>query len=196
MVSVKNLMLLGFMCIALLPAAAQKHIYDVILFGNKIGQTVVERIDKGNGEVQYKLNSSSEVTILFNKKTSAMVFDVLYKDGKLMNSYVKNVKDGVTEIVNILWQETKYVIRKGVETMQLTQAVNFSAVQLYFTEPVGMTRIFSERLGNYCAFKNTAPGVYECKLDNGVNNIYKYRNGVLYELEMSKGASVYMRLVR
>ncbi|MFN8287819.1 MAG: DUF6134 family protein [Chitinophagales bacterium] len=192
----KKCILLLFSCFALLSAVAQKHIYDVVLFGNKIGQTVVERIDKGNGEVQYKLNSSSEVTILFNKKTSAMVFDVLYKDGKLMNSYVKNVKDGVTEIINILWQETQYVIKKGVDTMKLAQAVNFSAIQLYFTEPVGMTRIFSERIGNYCSFKNTAPGVYECKLDNGVNNIYKYRNGVLYELEMSKGASVYMRLVR
>ena len=28
------------------------------------------------------------------------------------------------------------------------------------------------------------------------NHIYKYKNGILYELEMSKGASVFMKLVK
>lgn len=125
-----------------------------------------------------------------------MNYDIYYKDGKLYSAYVKNVKDGVTEIVNILWEATRYVIKKGSEILHLNQQLDFSTINLYFAEPVGKTSIFSERLGAFTAFKKTAEGVYECKLDNGVNNIYRYRNGVLYELEMSKGASVFMRLVQ
>lgn len=175
---------------------AQKRNYDVILFGKKIGNTTVERIDKGNGVVNYKLNSSSEVEILFSKKTSYMNYDIYYKDGKLFSAYVKNVKDGVTEIVNLVWETTQYIIKKGSEVLHLNQQQDFSSISLYFAEPINRTRIFSERMGEFTIFKKVSEGVYECKMANGVNNIYRYRNGVLYELEMSKGASVFMRLVQ
>ena len=130
----------------------------------------------------------------FTHKTSFMNFDVVYKDGKLLSSYCKNVKDGITEIVTVGWEGTRYIIKKGEEVLQLNQLVDFSAIQLYFNEPKGKGKIFSERLGQFCSFIKTAEGEYECKLANGVSNIYRYKNGVLYELEMSKGASVFMKL--
>lgn len=176
--------------------SSQKHNYDIELFGKKIGNTTVERIDKGNGEVEFKMNSASEVNILFAHKTSAMNFDIIYKDGKLISSYCKNVKDGVTEIVTIVWEGTRYIIKKGEEVLQMNQPLDFSSIQLYFNEPKGRRKVFSERLGQFCDFIRTAEGEYACKLSNGVNNIYRYRNGVLYELEMSKGASVFMKLTQ
>ena len=173
---------------------AEKHIYDVVLFGKSIGTTIVEKIDRGNGEVQYKLSSNSEANVLFTKKTSVMNYDILYKNGQLFSAYVKNVKDGVAEVIDILWQQTKYLIKKDNVASELASPVSYSSIHLYFSEPKGKSRIFSERMGTYCTFTNPEPGVYECKMANGVNNIYRYKNGVLYELEMSKGASVYMRL--
>lgn len=181
--------------IAGLASSAQKHVYDIVLFGNKIGQTVVERIDKGNGVMEYKLNSESKVNALFVKKTSVMNYDIMYRNGQLFSAYVKNVKDGVTEISDILWQGTQYLITKGAEMLHLTQPIDFSAIHLYWTEPKGKSDIFSERLGQYCHFTKTGEGEYVCKLADGVSNIYRYKNGVLYEMEMSKGASVFLRLV-
>jgi hypothetical protein len=172
--------------------AAQKNVYDIILFGNKIGQTIVERKETGN-TIQYTLTSKSEANVLFTKKTSEMNYNIVYQNGQLLSAYVKNVKDGVTEISNILWQGTQYMIKKGAEILHINQPISFSSVQLYFTEPIGRASIFSERIGEYCRFTKTGEGVYECKLANGVSNIYRYRNGKLYELEMSKGASVYLR---
>jgi len=187
---------LVFLLISSLALNAQKHLYDVELFGKKIGSTVIERVDKGNGEMEIKLTSNTQVNILFTKKASSMNIDVIYKNGQLFSSYVKNVKDDVTEVVTILWDGAKYIIKKGEETLQLKQAVAFSSTLLYFIEPKGRPVIFSERLGRFCNFKNISEGVYECKLENGVDNIYRYQNGVMYELEMSKGASVFMRLVK
>jgi hypothetical protein len=185
-----------FLLFFALAISAQKHIYDVELFGKKIGSTVVERIDKGNGEVEFKLNSSSVVNIFFTKKTAMMNYDVVYKNGKLFSSYCKNVKDDVTEIVTTLWDGVKYIIKKGEEVWVLNQPIDFSSSYLYFTEPKGKEKIFSERLGQLCIFNNISTGVYRCRLANGVENIYRYKNGVLYEVEMSKGASVFMRLVQ
>ena len=171
-------------------------VYDVELFGKKIGTSTVERIDNGNGEIRYKLYSTSEVENFFMRRTSLMEFDVVYRNGKLFSAYVKNVKNDVTEITTVLWDGVKYVVKKGEQTLQLNQMIDFSAIQLYFTEPLGKVRIFSERLGSYCSFIKQKEGEYFCALENGVDNIYRYRNGVLYELEMSKGVSVYMKLVQ
>ncbi|MCX6199362.1 MAG: hypothetical protein NTY88_09100 [Bacteroidetes bacterium] len=190
----KNL-LLPVLFLFSLSLLAQKHIYEIHLFGKKIGQTIVERIDKGNGEVQFKLQSKSDVNILFTHKTSVMNTEVNYKDGKMISSYCKNVKDGVIEIVSVAWNGTKYLIKKGEEVLQLNQVLDFSSIQLYYVEPTGKTKIFSERIGQICSFVKTAEGEYECKLANGITNIYRYKKGVLYELEMSKGASVFMKLV-
>ena len=176
--------------------AAQKNTYDVLLFGKKIGTTVVERTDKGNGEIIYTLVNSTEVNILFTHKTSSLNFSVIYKNGQLFSSYCKNVKDDVAEIATVLWDGTKYVIKKGEEVFQINQPLDFSAIVLYFVEPVGKTKIFSERLGQFCNFVKLSNGEYQNKLDNGVTNTYRYHNGVLLELEMSKGASVLMKLVQ
>lgn len=186
-----------FVILLFLPAAlvAQKHIYAIELFGKKIGETVVERTDNGKGDVRYQLTSRSEANVLFVRKTSSMDFDITYKNNQLFTSYCKNVKDNVTEIATMAWNGTQYLIHKGEEVLKLSQPLHFSAVQLYFQEPKNKPQIFSERMGEYCRFTCTADGVYECKTPNGVTNIYRYKNGVLYELEMSKGASVFMRLL-
>jgi hypothetical protein len=174
---------------------AQTRVYDVVLWGDKIGTSTIQRIDNGNGEVRYKLNSESEVKNLFVHRTSLMQYEVVYRSGKLFSAYVKDVKNDETTITTIQWDGVKYVIKKGEETVQISNTIDFSAIQLYFTEPAGKPKIFSERLGAYCDFTKEGQGEYLCEV-NGVDNTYRYRNGVLYELEMSKGASVYMRLVQ
>lgn len=192
----KTTFLFFFFSLSIYSAFADKLTYDVILFGKSIGQTTVERIDKGNGEVRYKLINNSEVTILLTKKSSQMHYEIVYKDGKLVSSYAKNVKDGVTEIVNTLWDGAKYVIKKGAETFNLAQPLDYSSILLYFSEPIDRPKIFSERMGQLTTFIKIGTGVYECKTANGVTNTYRYKNGKLIEIEMSKGASVFMRLVQ
>jgi len=53
------------------------------------------------------------------------VMDVVYKNGQLFSSYVKNVKDDVTEVVTIIWDGAKYVIKKGEETFILSKGYLF-----------------------------------------------------------------------
>ena len=181
--------------LSIFSAAAEKLTYDVILFGKSIGRTTIERIDKGNGEIHYKLINNSEVNIFLTKKSSQMHYEIVYKEGTLFSSYAKNVKDGITEVVTTAWDGTKYIIKKGAETLQYVHQIEFSSISLYFNEPINRTRVFSERMGQLTTFVKTGSGTYECKTSNGVTNIYRYQNGKLMEIEMSKGASVFMRLI-
>lgn len=191
-----NKILTSLLIILFIASPAQKHLYDVQLLGKSIGSLNVERIDKGNDEVEYKLNSSSEVNILFTKKYSVMTMDVVYRNGKLFSSYCKNVKDDATEIVTIVWDGARYIIKKGADVLEFDRPIDFSAVMLYFTDPGTRTRIFSERMGQFISFVNSGKGIYESKVpETGVSNTYHYVHGMLTELEMSKGASVFLKLI-
>ena len=120
----------------------------------------MERIDKGNGMVEYDLTSYSEANILFAKKTSALEYRVVYKNGKLFSSYCKSVKDGETEITNIQWDGAKYQIRQDGDEWQQTEPVDYSALLMYFAEPTGRKGFFSERPGRSVEFyKNRRRGI-------------------------------------
>lgn len=175
---------------------SQKRMYDVYLFGKKIGKTEVERVAKEGEVVEYNLESRSEMNIFFSRKTSFTQYHVVYKNGKLFSSYYKDVKDGVTEVVSILWDGSKYIIRKGEEILEFTEPVHFSAMSLYFNEPKNMEHFFSERLTRFFRFIKKPEGIYECQLEKGVSASYYYKNGLLQELQMSKGVSVVMKLVK
>jgi hypothetical protein len=159
--------------------------YDVLLFGKKIGSTVVQREADSKGMTRYQLNHRSEINLLFTKKKSALDFNVTYLHQQLINSSVESIKDGVREMVNVVKDGSKYVIENGLKKSLVNGVIDFSAIHLYFSEPGNRTSIFSERLGEFCTFRKSKDGSYVCELENGVLNIYRYRDGVLNELEMS-----------
>lgn len=169
--------------------------YDVLLFGKKIGSTVVQREADSKGMTRYQLNHRSEINLLFAKKKSALDFNVTYLHQQLINSSVESIKDGVREMVNVVKDGSKYVIENGLKKSLVNGVIDFSAIHLYFSEPGNRTSIFSERLGEFCTFRKAKDGSYICELENGVLNIYRYRDGVLNELEMSSRlGTIFLRL--
>lgn len=191
-----RILLLPVFLVVCLTGFAQKHVYDVILFGKKVGSTTVERIDKGNGIIEYKLNHNSEVNMLFAHKSSFMSFDVIYSNNKLYSSSCKNVKDGVTEITTLVWDGNQYVINRDGKTTYYKQQVDYTTMLLYYFEPVSKTKVFSERLGEDLSITTLAKSEYQFKVAGGATNTYRYRNGTLYEIGINKGASVYLKLVQ
>ncbi|MBL0308222.1 MAG: hypothetical protein IPP77_00530 [Bacteroidetes bacterium] len=178
-----------------LQSFCQKRAYDVYLFGDKIGRTIVERVETDHETIEYKLESKSEMNILFTKKTAYTYYDVVYKEGKLFSSYYKDVKDEKTLIVTMLWDGAKYVIKRGNELLEFSEPIYYSALSLYFTEPKDIDKFFSERLVRLIHIIKKSGGNYECNLEKGVSSSYSYENGILQELKTSKGVSVIMKLV-
>ncbi len=93
--------------------------------------------------------------------------------------------------------ELNTLLKKAKKYCSTDRPIDFSAVMLYFNDPATRTRIFSERLGQFTTFTKLATGIYQSKIqETGVSNTYHYKNGAMYELEMSKGASVFLKLIR
>jgi hypothetical protein len=172
---------------------SQQRSFDVVLLGKNIGQTSIVKKQDEKGFVTYNLRSNTSVSVMFQEKTSSMSFDVKYYGGKLFSALCKVVNNGSQVITEITKEAEGYIIKKENELLKIAEAITFSSMELYFTEPINEKRVFSERLGEFVAFEKTAPGEYVNRLKD-VTNIYRYRNGTLYEVEIRKPlGSVYLK---
>lgn len=193
--NLKQFILTGIFFILLGSIVAQNQSFDIFLFGKPIGTMTIEKSNAMNGVSTYKLRSKSEATVLFTKKKNELEFDVTYKDGFLFSSYSKNtVNDEVENYASASWDGAKYVCQNEQKKFTVGEKAPYSVVMLYFKEPVGVTKIFSERIGDFAELKNVSPGVYEFKMPNGDKNIYHFENGKIKEVEMKKSiGTAYMR---
>ena len=188
-------LIFGFVLTVSSICSAQKLTFDIYLFGNIIGQTVVERVIKNDSIAQYTLNSNSEAHVLLTTRITTLNYDITYKRGHLFTSYSKHTRNDELHITSVQWQGGKYVITSDKVVSNLAQIIDCSTVKLFFAEPCSPTSVFSERLGENRALKKTADGVYQADMKEGITYIYRYKNGKLVELEMKNGilGSSYIR---
>lgn len=176
--------------------SAQTLLYDVFLFGDKIGSTTIQRLDEGNGRVRYRVRSNSNARVLFITRTNQMEQDVLYENGQLTSSYCRNLVDEVENVVTVTWQSAKYIVRKGMDLLTVDEPVKLSSASMYFNEPVNASRIFSERIGRFVPVQQLGKNKYELQLPDGVTNVIQYKDGIPVEIEMKKTlGSAVMKLV-
>jgi len=187
-----------FLFLILLPWAvnAQKLHYDVILMDKKIGTMVVSKIPDAGGE-RYLLSSETSAKVLFIKQDSKIAFDVLYKGGHLISSMYKSEKKDDNILTHVEKNDAHYKVSYNNKLSYVKNNITFSSIQLYFREPVGVSSIFVERIGNFLTLKKNGSNEYEYLQPDGTRSIYRYQNGKLKEVELKRSmGSVYIRPVQ
>lgn len=87
------------------------------------------------------------------------------------------------------------IILNGKKSIIGNTAIEHCVGDLYFTEPKQVSRIFSEALGRLLVLKPLGGGQYELVMPDGKANVYKYRNGILVEVEVNHtfGKALFVR---
>ena len=175
---------------------AQVIKFDVVLFGKKIGYTSVERVVKPNGTVEYKLRNKSEAKFGFYTKKSDINMTTVYRNGTLEQSSCAATNDEGLKTTFVNKTANGYDADINNKKFCIKKQIKNSSVLLYFFEPKSLTEIFSERLGVFFSLDKIAESEYMSVVNN-VTSYYRYLNGKLVELEMSKPlGSVYLKLVQ
>lgn len=171
--------------------------YDVTLFGDKIGTLTAVRTINADSTIEYHVSSNSAAKVLWVNKKSELKSDVIFKQGKLHSSTVNSVTEEAKQEIKVLWDKAKYLIQKGSETTVCNENICYTTIMLYFWEPKNVTRIFSERVGIFVKLVKNSDGFYQVTMPDGVTSIFKYRNGIAYEIELKKTmGSVVLKLVQ
>ncbi|MCX6199361.1 MAG: hypothetical protein NTY88_09095 [Bacteroidetes bacterium] len=175
---------------------SQKLGFDIFLFGNKIGQSSIEKTIKNDSITSYTLQSNSEAHIFFTTRKISLHYDIVYKNSLLFSSYSEHNRNDERHTTTINRQQNNtYLMKRDAEAFCLKPEIDCSTVKLFFAEPCNTQHIFSERLGEWRPLKKTGEGTYEADMKEGITYYYHYKNGKLMELEMKKGllGSVYLR---
>lgn len=160
--------------------------FDVIYKGEKIGVLKAEKFER-NSRTTYVSNTRIKTTILLIKKINIRhKYRVSYKSGHLHSSKVViKVNKKKPDRVRVNRSDDKYHIHASdKEDSSIEEPIKLSSILLYFEEPKGMDKCFSERSGNFNTLEQTGEGTYRIINEDGDKNRYHYSNGELSLIEV------------
>ncbi|MEN7550297.1 DUF6134 family protein [Rapidithrix thailandica] len=171
--------------------------YEIFKGKKSVGKLQIRRSNLAE-KVRYQLESNVLISFLADFKVETQS-DIVYQEGLLHASeaYIY-LNDKIRETNKIRKKGNGYAVNKDddEERILANTSIKYSVINLYYTEPVGMDKIFSERFAEYCALKKVESNVYKLTLPNGNHTIYHYRNGQCYKVEVIRPlANLEFRLI-
>lgn len=190
--------LIAFLIFPFFSNALETVKYDVILWGDKIGQMVVTHDVKPDGTEVYTLETHSKAKILWINKANDTRYDVVYKDGKLFSSKHTEIENGVKKRwTNITLDNGVYKVDSYKGKRTFTEVPTYSIVSIYFKDVKNVKRIFYEAEADFDDVEHPEANTWEFKSSDGNRNVYHYENGKLTTTEFHVSiATVKMVLVK
>ncbi len=162
----------------------QTHSYSIMLAGKRIGSIQAVRTVDDN-KAYYDVFSDVNFKVLW-KKYNRKTKNLLEKE----NGHLVNSRSGI--YMNDVLEDSAYFIKKGEkfycyrypddEFEREFSEITHHTMDLYFKEPVGLEKIYSERFLAYCKVRPKGLNKYVISLPNGKENVYTYEEGVLVEV--------------
>lgn len=162
-------------------AQTETHRYVIEMAGAKIGTMTATKQVQGE-LTNYTTVSDVLVNLLIYKVKIYYKTTCQYKGDKLLSGIVEARTNHGNYASSTVWNGDHYDIKANQykHERQATQTANidYSIVNLYFSEPVGRNRVFAEYFGDYFILTKTPKGTYRARLDDREDE-YVYEGGRL-----------------
>lgn len=149
-----------------------------------IGEIIVEKKVKGK-IVNATLSSKVRVSMIIKVNVEQTIVSE-YTDGKLMKTNVVRVSNISSEnkTAAIAWNGNEYIIKKDTVITTLKEPVTYCVLDLYFTEPAAITKVFGETGGTFMPLKPLGNHQYELQVNDSKKDLFTYGpNGKLMQIE-------------
>ena len=163
----------------------ETHHYAIEIAGIRVGTMTAQRQPEANNRATYTLISDVKVNLLVY--TVIIYYKVVnqVEGKKLMLSTVEARTNRGNYASRTEWKGDHYDItanqykykRQAVEQ----NVIDFPLSLLYFEEPIGRTKIYSEYFGNYFLVARQPSGAYSAVLEDREDE-YIYQNGTLVKV--------------
>jgi len=168
-------------------AQKQEVLFDVIYKDEKVG--VLHAQETKTESKSFKLLTiETNTTFLFipihmeSEVTTTQKNGILTEGTAYRNASRKSndVIATVTKIGYKLYQRE----RNGVKDKIRNQRITYCVVDLYFKEPLGVTKVFSNMYAQMLELKRMDNGQYQLITPDNNNSLYSYKNGKLISIEV------------
>lgn len=162
-------------------AQTETHRYVIEMAGAQIGTMSATRQSQGD-LINYTTVSNVMVNLLVYKVKIYYKTVSQYKGDKLLSAEVDAKTNRGNYASSTVWSGDHYDIKASQYRYdrQATQTatIDYSIVNLYFSEPVGRNRVFAEYFGDYYVLTKTPKGTYRARFDDREDE-YIYEGGKL-----------------
>ncbi|WKB80659.1 hypothetical protein QYR09_12980 [Cellulophaga lytica] len=185
---IKNIVLLVFLGTLIAKNNTVKTVLHFnILHKNKIVGSLVTTKTIDDNVINYHSFTHIQTKIITTINVK-YTYNVAFKNKELNKADVSiMLNNKVYAETNTERNNKEYKITKNKKISTFNEPITFTTVQLYFTEPLHITTCYSEQ----DAVMNTLVylGNHKYKKVNakGNENIYTYKNGILYEASIDGG---------
>lgn len=152
--------------------------YIVELKSEPVGELTVKRTQKGT-KTEFVINSQIRVQKIINMNIDYSLTS-LFENGKLIRSAAKQIQNGKIQ-TNSRTEWDGYVYRVNTLNSRRTlkdKLIDYNLSSLYYTEPAGKTKIWSDTYGEYLNIRHTGNHRYELTLPDGNKSYYTYNYGI------------------
>ena len=133
--------------------------YDLFLGKKDIGDYDVQKLVIGS-KTEYTATSKAEVNF-FGKHKIEYSLKCVFDGGIMQSSEVRTSKNGKAKDVTIIqWDGSQYRIDKNGEITYVNEPIYNSTIQLYFEDPDGIDRIFSESEAKFKSLNKGEDEIY------------------------------------
>jgi copper chaperone CopZ len=182
------LLLASFLLMCTFTLAQEKGIlFDVMFKDEKVGVMHTQETKSKSTSLKV-LTIETSTTFLFipihvesevstTQKGGVLIKGTAYRNASRKSS---DVIASVTKIGTRLYQRERNGVTDKIKNLHIT----FCVIDLYFKEPVGITRVFSNMYAEMLQLKQVSVGKYQLITPDNNNSIYTYRNGELISIEV------------
>ena len=160
--------------------------YDILISDNKVGELRAIKNER-SGWSTYSIQTNLSFRV-FEPYDINYQLSSSYKGTVMMETSMKNIVNGTVENnVHLKWDGTKYNGYNNNEKISILQKIYHSTARLYFHEPVGVDKVFSEKFVVFQALKANRKNEYILNLEDGNKSKYTYLKGICTEISTNKG---------
>jgi hypothetical protein len=163
--------------------------------GKQIGTAVGERNIQENGTT-LQLTVSMEAKILLSIKVQAVTENIFFGNCLATARYQKIVNGARLNTLSLKQAGNRYVvIEDDATTIIEKHPISFTAISMYFSEPVSVYNLYSESNNCFAPIEHLGNGRYRIRQPNGNTTTYFYQQGQLVrmEAESSYGLIIFQR---
>jgi hypothetical protein len=178
---------------------AQTQVFNMILFNDSVGTSVISRTHDANGVDNYTLDSHVQAKILWITHTNRTHYEARYKNGKLISASYYEINNGKKDKwSNIQFDGKEYQAETQHGKKTFTEVPTFSVGPLYCEAfNPNRKRFFSDPDAEFIDLKFPEPNTIEFKSPDGNKNVFHFKNGQISDAEFHTTlATVYIKRVK
>jgi hypothetical protein len=166
-------------------AQKQEIKFQVNFKDNAIGTLLAVQETSGTKSTK-DLKTLTDTKVLMMAVHVESEVNVIHQDGVLQKGVAYRHANRGAEDVHatvIMKGDKNYQIERNGKTEKMIANISFCVVDLFFREPKGISKIFSNMYTKVLTLKEISPGTYMLMTPDNKNSYYTYQNGKLMVVE-------------